>query len=102
MAMAMTSATMTWQQVEIHGPVPCARLYHCSTVVQNRYIYIFGGAPDVKTTVVGDPVLADMHRFDTRMSRCASHLIGSNQPCLVVVGLFGCRDQYLAADRHVG
>jgi len=60
-------ATMRWEQVTVHGEVPPARLYHCSAVV-GRHLYIFGGAPDSKTTLVSDPVLNDMWRLDTRAS----------------------------------
>lgn len=46
------------------GRVPAARLYHMSCAV-GRYVYIFGGAPDVKSTRAGDPVFSDFWRYDT-------------------------------------
>jgi hypothetical protein len=43
-------------------PVP--RTYAACVAVENRYVWIMGGAPDAKTTTVRDLVLGDLWIFD--------------------------------------
>ena len=39
---------------------PAKRLYHAGCSVDNKFLYIFGGAPDCKNTTSDDPVYDDM------------------------------------------
>eukprot|EP01065_Artemidia_motanka_P035760 TRINITY_DN43655_c0_g1_i1.p1 TRINITY_DN43655_c0_g1~~TRINITY_DN43655_c0_g1_i1.p1 ORF type:complete len:429 (+),score=110.17 TRINITY_DN43655_c0_g1_i1:62-1288(+) len=44
-------------------PRPPRRLYHCSCMARDS-LFVFGGAPDPKTTTAADPVYDDLWRFD--------------------------------------
>ena len=55
---------MTWEKVNAKGTTPPKRCYHSAVAVEKR-LYIYGGAPDYKTTTVQDPVLSDLHVLDT-------------------------------------
>eukprot|EP01062_Namystynia_karyoxenos_P063280 TRINITY_DN56090_c0_g1_i1.p1 TRINITY_DN56090_c0_g1~~TRINITY_DN56090_c0_g1_i1.p1 ORF type:complete len:523 (+),score=163.22 TRINITY_DN56090_c0_g1_i1:77-1570(+) len=44
-------------------PRPPRRLYHCSCLARGR-VYVFGGAPDPKTTTAEDPVYDDLWYYD--------------------------------------
>ncbi len=45
-------------------PWPSARVYHMSFAWSSR-LYVYGGAPEIKNTVEGDPVFGDLWEFDT-------------------------------------
>ncbi len=51
-----------------HGTVPPCwppkRLYHAGCAVENRFLFIFGGAPDCKTTTGDDVVFDDLWCLD--------------------------------------
>lgn len=62
-----------WSKIPFEPQAECppARLYHTACDVRNERMYVFGGAPDVKTTVASDPVFDDLwcYTYSTRQWR---------------------------------
>eukprot|EP01094_Clydonella_sp_ATCC50884_P029210 TRINITY_DN9067_c0_g1_i1.p1 TRINITY_DN9067_c0_g1~~TRINITY_DN9067_c0_g1_i1.p1 ORF type:complete len:487 (+),score=103.33 TRINITY_DN9067_c0_g1_i1:250-1710(+) len=56
--------TKEWHKQECSGAIPAARLYHSACAVGHR-MFVFGGAPDLKTTRADDPVFSDFYVLDT-------------------------------------
>ena len=53
-----------WRRVTPRTTGPPSRLYHAACAVRDRYMYIYGGAPDNKTTSPEDVVYDDLWRYD--------------------------------------
>eukprot|EP00002_Diphylleia_rotans_P036629 TRINITY_DN8092_c0_g1_i2.p1 TRINITY_DN8092_c0_g1~~TRINITY_DN8092_c0_g1_i2.p1 ORF type:complete len:356 (-),score=61.93 TRINITY_DN8092_c0_g1_i2:461-1528(-) len=77
---ALNLKTYVWEKCEVNGDIPEPRLYH-NAVAHGNDMYIFGGAPDVKTTEGRDIIFGDLYCLHTGNITRASKRI-STHPCL--------------------
>ncbi len=56
--------TLHWRECANNGQVPPARLYHAAAAHRESF-YVFGGAPDPKTTGPDDVKFNDLYKYDT-------------------------------------